>query len=95
MLTVCGYNIEHVSIYVVRLSSFSRSAFKEGILQGAWVAQLVKRLTLAQVMISLFVSSSPASGSMLTAQGLLHILCLPLSLPLARSHSFSPSVKNK
>ena len=38
--------------------------------RGAWVAQLVKQLTLAQVMISRFVGSSPASGSMLTAQNL-------------------------
>ena len=30
---------------------------------GAWLAQLVKRLTLAQVMILRSVSSSPASGS--------------------------------
>ena len=35
---------------------------------GAWVAQLVKRPTSAQVMISQSVSSSPASGSVLTAQ---------------------------
>ena len=32
------------------------------------MAQSVKRPTLAQVMISQFVSSSPASGSVLTAQ---------------------------
>ena len=38
--------------------------------RGAWVAQLVKRLTLAQVMISQFMSSSTASGSVLTAQSL-------------------------
>ena len=37
---------------------------------GAWVAQSVKRLTSAQVMISQFVSSSPASGSVLTAWSL-------------------------
>ena len=37
---------------------------------GAWVAQSVKRLTSAQVMISQSVSSSPASGSVLTAQSL-------------------------
>ena len=37
---------------------------------GTWVAQLVKRLTLAQVMISWFMSSSPASGSVLTAHSL-------------------------
>ena len=35
---------------------------------GAWVAQSVKPLTLAQVMISQLVSSSPALGSVLTAQ---------------------------
>ena len=37
---------------------------------GAWVAQSVKRPTSAQVMISQSVSSSPASGSVLTAQSL-------------------------
>ena len=37
---------------------------------GAWVAQSVGRPTLAQVMISRSVSSSTASGSMLTAQSL-------------------------
>ena len=37
---------------------------------GAWVAQSVKHLTSAQVMISQFVSSSPMSGSVLTAQSL-------------------------
>ena len=37
---------------------------------GTWVAQSVKRPTLAQVMISWFVSSSHMSGSMLTAQSL-------------------------
>ena len=38
--------------------------------RGAWVAQSVKRLTLAQVMISWFTSSSPASGSVQTAWSL-------------------------
>ena len=38
--------------------------------RGAWVARSVKRLTLAQVTISRSVSSSPASGSVLTAQSL-------------------------
>ena len=37
-------------------------------LSGAWMAQLVKCLTLAQVMISRFMSSSPAWVSVLTAQ---------------------------
>ena len=34
---------------------------------SAWVAQSVKYLTLAQVMISQSVGSSPASGSVLIA----------------------------
>ena len=38
--------------------------------KGAWVAQSVEQPTLAQVMISRSVSSSPASGSVLTAQSL-------------------------
>ena len=37
---------------------------------GTWVAQSVGRPTSAQVMISRSVSSSPASGSVLTAQSL-------------------------
>ena len=52
--------------------------------RGAWVAQLVKRPTSAQVMISRFVGSSPVSGSVLTSQSLepFQSLCLPVSLPL-------------
>ena len=72
--------------------------FKKSIFWGGWVAQSSERPTSAQVMISQFVSSSPTSGSMLTAQGLepasdsvsptlsappLHTLCL--SLPLCPS----------
>ena len=62
---------------------------------GAWVAQSVKHLTSAQVMISQLVSSSPVLGSVLAAEGLeptsdsvstplsapfLLILCISLSL---------------
>ena len=39
-------------------------------MRGAWVAQSVKRPTSAQVMISWFMGSNPASGSVLTAQSL-------------------------
>ena len=63
---------------------------------GAWVAQLVKRPTSAQVMISRFVSSSPMSGSVLTAQSLgpaLDSVSPSLSLPLPGSHSLSLSQK--
>ena len=38
--------------------------------RGAWLAQLVKPQTLAQVMISHFVSSSPALDSVLIARSL-------------------------
>ena len=38
--------------------------------RGAWVAQSVEHPTSAQVMISQFMSSSPTSGSVLTAQNL-------------------------
>ena len=37
---------------------------------GTWVAPSVKRRTWAQVMISRLVTSSPAMGSVLAAQGL-------------------------
>ena len=56
------------------------------------MAQLVKRLTLAQVMISRFLSLSPALGSVLTAQSLEPASdpkSPSLSLPLLHSHSVS------
>ena len=40
-------------------------------------------------MISRFAGSSPMSGSVLTVQSLLGILCLPLSLPLPCLHASS------
>ena len=58
------------------------------------MAQLVKRPTSAQAMISWSVSSSPASGSVLTAQSL-----EPASDSVSRSLSVPPllvlSLKNK
>ena len=38
--------------------------------RGAWVAQWIKGLTSAQVMVSLSVSSSPERGSVLKAGSL-------------------------
>ena len=64
--------------------------------RGAWVAQLVKLLTSAQVMISQFVGLSPVSGSVLTAQSLepaLDSVSPSLSLPFPCSYSVS--LKNK
>ena len=60
---------------------------------GTSVAQLVKCLTLAQVMILWLVSSSSTSGSVLTAQSLepaLGSLSLSLSLSVCLSLSASP-----
>ena len=64
---------------------------------SAWVAQLVKRPTLVQVMISRFVSSGPASGSVLTARSLepaLASVSPSLSLP-SPARVVSLSLKNK
>ena len=50
--------------------------------RGAWVAQSAERLASAQIMISQSVSSSPASGFLLTAQSLepaLDSVCMSLS----------------
>ena len=53
---------------------------------GAWVAQSVDHPTLAQVMISRFVGSSPTSGSVLTARSL-----EPASDSVSPSLSASPT----
>ena len=57
--------------------------------RGTWVAQSVKWLTSAQVMISQFGSSSPTPGSLLSAQSLLWIISPPLSLLLPCANSLS------
>ena len=69
-------------------------------IRGAWVAQLAKRLTSAQVMISQFVSSSPTSGSVLRAWSLKPASdsvspSLSAPSPLVLPPSFSLSLKNK
>ena len=64
--------------------------------RGTWVAQSVNRLTSAQVMILRFLSSSPESGSVLTAWSLepaLDSVSTSLSLPLPCSYSVSLSQK--
>ena len=52
------------------VSGYQWSLFKTGKKGDAWGAQSFEHLTLAQVMISRFVGSSPASGSVLMAQSL-------------------------
>ena len=46
------------------------SSVELSMMRSAWVARWLQRPTSAQVAISLSVSSSPASGSVLTAQSL-------------------------
>ena len=53
---------------------------KKLLVGGTWVAQSVKGLTLGFSMVSWFLSSGPALGSVLLTQSLLGILSLPLSL---------------
>uniref|UniRef100_A0A8C8WU41 L1 transposable element RRM domain-containing protein n=1 Tax=Panthera leo TaxID=9689 RepID=A0A8C8WU41_PANLE len=57
-------------LYPARLSFKIEGEIKSFPDRGAWVAQLVKCSTSAQVMISWSVSPSPASGSVLTARSL-------------------------
>ena len=67
-------------------------------LRGAWVAQLVKCPTSAQVMILWFVGSSLASGSVFTAQSLepTSVSVSPsLSAPPLLMLSLSLFLKNK
>ena len=59
--------------------------------RGAWVAQSVGRPTSAQVTISRSASSSPASGSVLTAWSLFQIVS-SLSLCPSPVHALSLSV---
>ena len=80
--------------------NINRITFKKVNFRGAWVAWSVKRPTSAQVMISQSVSSSPASGSVLTAQtGAYFGVCVSLFLCPSPVHAVSLTVskikKNK
>ena len=66
--------------------------------RGAWVAQLDKRPTSAQVTISQFVGSGPASGAVQTAQSLdpaSDSVSASLSVPPLLALCLSLSLKNK
>ena len=60
--------------------------FRKSVLRGTWVAQSVKRLTSAQVIISRGLSSSPVLGFVLIAW------CWPGFLSLSLSPSLCPSL---
>ena len=83
------------SLSFFHLLDFPRKKFLS---EGTWVAQSVKRPTSAQVMISWFMSWSPASGSVLTAQSLepaLDSVSSSLSLCPSPTRALSLSLKNK
>ena len=66
--------------------------------RGAWVARSVEHPTSTQVMISGFMSLSPALGSVLTAQSLepaSDSVSPSLSLCLSPTHALSLSVSQK
>ena len=63
-------------------------------MSGTWVAQSVKRPTLAQVLVSRFVSLSPTWDSLLSAQSPLQILC-PVPPPPNRSLSKINIIKKR
>ena len=86
--------------FIVISTIFTRSRFylKKTLSWDAWVAQSVKRLILAQVMISLFPSSSTASGSVPRAQNLESVsdsVSPSVSAPPPLSFSLSLSKINK
>ena len=72
--------------------------FKKSAFGGTWVAQSAKHPTSAQVMISWFMSLSPTSGSVLTAQSLepaSDSVSPSLSAPPLLVRVLSLSLKNK
>ena len=93
-----GEKEEIKSLFRCFLHTFPTSGYEGAASWGTWGAQLVKHLTSAQVMISLFVDLSPASGSVLTAQSLEPASdsvspSLSLSSPFVLSLSLSLSQK--
>ena len=81
-----------VDIYLPEFTSTPRPG------ASGWFSWLSAWLLISdQAMISWFVGSSPASGSVLMVWSLFWILCIPLSLPFPHSCvvSLSLSLKNK
>ena len=88
-----GFSIPEVD--PLTSTPFIRGGRKEDV-RGAWVAQSLKNPTSVQVMVSRFASSSPGSGSVLTAQSLEPALdCESPSLSVPSLFMLSLSLKNK
>ena len=83
-------------IKLKRIKSRELCALFKNKFAGCLVAQLVKLLTGAQVLILRFLSSSPAWGSVLTIESLKPASdSVPLSLCPSPAHSLCLSLKNK
>ena len=83
----------HIYIFCLFVCLFLFLFLLETTLWGAWVAQSDKHVTSAQAMISQFVGSSPAWGSVLTAQsldGACFGFCVSLSLSVLPLLVLSP-----
>ena len=80
-------------LWVMREKGSMINVREEGRLGGS-VGRGVERLTSAQVMISRFMSSSPAFGCLLSVWSLLGILCPPLCCT-SPTCAHSLSLKNK
>ena len=84
-----------VDMFIEVFFFFKRNHF---FFRGSWVAQSIKHPTLVQVMILWSVSSSPTSGSVLTAQSLepaLDSVFPSLSAPPLLACSLTLSVSQK
>ena len=66
----CGASVSSSVQWGQQLVVPASQGFETDMSWGTWVAQWAEYLTSAQVTISQFVSSSPALGSVLTAQSL-------------------------
>ena len=94
MLFACKFSPGHNKTN--KLSQMRVFQFKAYRSWCTWLAQSVKCPASAQVMISLLMSSSPTSGSVLTAQSLEPASdSVSISLPLLHSCSVSLSLKYK
>ena len=93
----------NITLYVNRhLNKNLKKIFLSKIMRGTWMAQCVQHPTLAQVMISQFMSSSPTLGSVLTARSLEPVsdsvslsLCLSLlTLCLSKINKYLKKLKS-
>ena len=65
-----AHDLGSVSQHELQSEVSKQNVSKMLLCRGAWVAQWIKCLTSAQVMILRFMGSSPMLGSVLTAQSL-------------------------